>query len=354
MKKLSVTLIAIVLSCGAPYEADVLHRHEPSEGLVGVELKDGRVGFEDLEGNLVIPFDFYKVGRNWDVNKEYNIPIDFSDGLAPVKNEEGLSGAIDENGNWVIEPKYQILQWFHNGIARAILTEKNDYQTVYINKSDEIIYGPFDEESWGFFYFYQLEEHGIYQSKENGLFGIIGPKGTIKVEAKYEEIENISEQRAQVYGPEGYQFIDMSGRVIHNGRGRQFINGTTFVGRTNEQGRQEIAVINLEGNILLDYTDEIKMSLDSPMDPLYQPFYNDDNPKASYYPIVDGVFPALSTETNRYGLYNIDGEWITEPEYVQISWIEDGVWGYRHTNETYGFMNNAGEEITYSDDNSGS
>jgi hypothetical protein len=353
MLKYIILIFTLLLSCKPSYDSDVLYRHEVNEGLVGVELIDGRVGFEDLEGNLVIDFDFQKAGPRFDEKMEYNTPVVFNDGLSPVLGNNNLEGYINNKGEWAIEPKYQVAQNFHKGIARIILPEEAGFKSGYINTNDEIVLGPFDQESWNFFYFYPSQEHGIYQSKENDLFGIIGPKGQIKVEAKYEEIENISEQRAQVYGPEGYQFIDMSGRVIHNGRGRHFINGTTFVGRTNEQGRQEIAVIDLEGNILLDYTDEIKMSLDSPTAPIYQPFYNDNNPKAMYYPIVEGVFPTLSSQTNRYGLYSISGEWLTEPEYVQISWIEDGVWGYRHTNDRYGFMNNLGEEIPYPDDGSG-
>ena len=63
--------------------------------------KDGRIGFINLQGKIVIQPKFRKVGN-------------FSEGLAPARME-GLYGYIDNSGKYVIPPIYDYAEDFSEG-----------------------------------------------------------------------------------------------------------------------------------------------------------------------------------------------------------------------------------------------
>lgn len=168
-----------------PYEKDILFRHEESEGMVGIELKDGRVGFENSEGELVIPFNYDKAGPKYDPEENFIYPVKFSEGMSPVKNAKILVGYIDKTGHWAIEPQYQVGQFFYKGLARVIFPEAQNFKLAYINKQNEIVYGPYDKNSYKKFIMYRDEGHALFQSEETGLWGILGPDGQVTVPAKW-------------------------------------------------------------------------------------------------------------------------------------------------------------------------
>lgn len=75
-----------------------------SDGLAAV-MKDGKVGFVDVNNKLVIPFQFdYS-----DKCRTYEIGYLFHDGYCVMTNKDGKFGLIDINGNWVVEPEYDEL-----------------------------------------------------------------------------------------------------------------------------------------------------------------------------------------------------------------------------------------------------
>lgn len=61
----------------------------PGEGLIPVMSKNGKWGFADYDGRMVIPHRFDQVGP-------------FEDGLAPAKSAEGKWGFIGHSGQWVL------------------------------------------------------------------------------------------------------------------------------------------------------------------------------------------------------------------------------------------------------------
>ncbi len=98
-----------------------------SEGLAAVENQEGKWGFINTRGELVID---YKFGAGWFSS------LEFHEGLAYVK-EGDLWGYIDKKGSYVISPRYKSANEFVNGVARVYLVEKS---AAYIDKSGKIIY----------------------------------------------------------------------------------------------------------------------------------------------------------------------------------------------------------------------
>lgn len=91
------------------------------EGLACVEI-DGKFGFIDKTGNIVIPCQ-YEDG--------YPYNYDFKDGLAPVK-KDGKWGYIDKEGNTVIPFIFYEAKHFDGGLAPV----KNDIgRQIYIDRT---------------------------------------------------------------------------------------------------------------------------------------------------------------------------------------------------------------------------
>src|SRR6056297_2862413 len=96
-------------------------RYSPSEGRGRVEI-DGRWTFVDETGNPITEARFIDAK-------------DFSDGLAPVRCEEGLWGYLDRNGIMAVDCKYRNAKEFITGVALV----DTDGGWRYINKNSEIL-----------------------------------------------------------------------------------------------------------------------------------------------------------------------------------------------------------------------
>lgn len=94
------------------------------EGLAKFE-QDGKVGYLDTNGNIVISAQFKRAGR-------------FSEGIANVQGLNGLWGYIDKSGRWIVEPIFVCSARFLQGLAGV-------YWGGYINASGQCVAG-----KWGF------------------------------------------------------------------------------------------------------------------------------------------------------------------------------------------------------------
>lgn len=94
-----------------------------SEGLARVQMKNGRWGYMDKRGQMVIPATFQ--------NAE-----DFSEGLAVAEEGSGGQaryGFIDKSGNWIIKPRFYKATGFIGGKAKVCeryLFKKKDWDVA--------------------------------------------------------------------------------------------------------------------------------------------------------------------------------------------------------------------------------
>ena len=79
---------------------------EYNEGLAGVRNADGRWGFIDKSGRLVLPYQWKKV-------------LWFSEGLAGVQDDNEKWGFIDMTGKVALPFVWSNVQWFKNGRVRV-------------------------------------------------------------------------------------------------------------------------------------------------------------------------------------------------------------------------------------------
>lgn len=121
-------------------------------------------GYMDYSGNIVIP-------------QQYFDTIPFSEGLAAVKNENGLWGFIDKTGNTVIPMEYESVYSFRDGLAAVSKGGK----TGYINASNELVI-PMEYED-GF-----EAGGGVCPVAQNGKYGLIDYSGQQVLPFEYDDI----------------------------------------------------------------------------------------------------------------------------------------------------------------------
>lgn len=197
-----------------------------SKGQGGILLakvcNDTKCGFIDTLGNYKIEPKFEDVR-------------DFSEGLAAVKHKSKW-GFIDTSGNFIIDPVFTIVRNFNNGRAKVFID--NDW--FFIDKKGGMKisgYGAITDFNGGYAAVRKNSKWGIIDTsgkiivpivynhmkmpvegkaiiKEAGKYGFINLKNELIIKNKYGQIDQYSEGIAKVWSDEGIGFIDTAGNWI--------------------------------------------------------------------------------------------------------------------------------------------
>ena len=95
-----------------------------SEGLAAVE-KDGKIGFVNMKGKLVIPHKFM-------LRTNDHPDIAFDNGMCVIANGNGQFGVIDRKGEWIVKPVYEDVKLTDSGIivstsnSKSLLSNKGE------------------------------------------------------------------------------------------------------------------------------------------------------------------------------------------------------------------------------------
>ena len=95
------------------------------------EYKDGKYGYKDSKGNVVIPFKFH-------------FAHDFSDGMAIVVNESGEVGYINTKGDLAIPYQYDTMAEsdgndFHEGLCAVVVDGSHEWVS-YVDKTGKLAF----------------------------------------------------------------------------------------------------------------------------------------------------------------------------------------------------------------------
>lgn len=190
--------------------------------------KDGKYGFIDKKGKIVIEPRFDRVWRGFNkegfaivrqdnkdgvINKNGDFLIkpiflainEFSEGVMSVKNQDGKYGFIDINGNIIIDFKLDNAGKFSEGLSSF----KGGGKKGFINKSGEVVIKPK--------YSYVLDFHNglaAFLSKDINKMGYINQSDEIVIESKYDELNDFNEGIAVFGNDDLYGYIDIYGNEI--------------------------------------------------------------------------------------------------------------------------------------------
>lgn len=89
--------------------------------------KDGKIGFVNMKGKLVIPHKF--------IHRTNDHPdIAFSNGMCVIANGNGQLGVIDRKGEWIVKPVYEEVKLTDSGIIASTSNSKS-----LLNNKGEIL-----------------------------------------------------------------------------------------------------------------------------------------------------------------------------------------------------------------------
>ena len=184
--------------------ANYTHAWFFSDGLAAVE-KGGKIGFINMKGTLVIPYQF--------MHRTNDLPnIAFKNHLCVMANGNGQMGVIDRKGEWVVKPQYEKIDLTESGIfataahSKLLLSNKGEVIqedlivkvepimcTVQLPKKD-------DDNNWRVQNVEVKLDYYVYYTYANGdRCGLMDKDGNRLTEPVYSKIEALNEHLFSFY-----------------------------------------------------------------------------------------------------------------------------------------------------------
>ena len=225
-----------------------LTRLEPFSGGLAAVQAQGRWGYVDRTGKVVVPFVFEKAtpfdgghaavmqdGR-WMIADSTGRLVApprllsslgrFSEGLAPARlTAGGLWGFVDLTGAFVIPPRFTSVDPFSQGLASVAFMG----HWFYVKPTGEIVFDVLHYRSYPF----TADGLALFQAARDGAYGYLRRDGTVAIEPIFPEARSFSEGLAPVRIGDRWGYITTTGKVAIEARftaAFPFIGGIALVG----------------------------------------------------------------------------------------------------------------------------
>lgn len=254
-------------------------------------------------------------------------------------------GVIDREGNYVVEPIYDNINEFYEGLAIVSLNDKYGV----INKKGEIVVEPQYDRIDNF-------EDGLAKFQLNDKYGFINKEGKVAIEPKFDSVNNFVDGLATVEYCNNYGFINKEGNYVidplldwadsfHNGLAKaRFEDKLGYIDKT---GRFVIKPIYTDGSRFYDegyavvYTTGNAFSggdwhyIDTKGNTItdLQPYTNSDN-----------LEPFEDSNTKKWKYVNSIGDAVIEAQFDYAENFSDGLAAVK-INGKYGFIDKTGNFV---------
>lgn len=322
---------------------------EFEQGLALV-IKDGKVGYIDKAAKSIIPFqyedgesfqnglaivgegDFYgMINRANEVvlPMKYDYIGSFNNDLALVANED-YYGYCNPKGEIVIPIQLEYASDFENGYAVIEIEGKKGM----INTLGKIVIPPLYE------WLEPFDQYGLCRAKKDTLYGVLDKNGSEVLPFEYNQIGAFKNQRALVAQDETYGYVNIKGDMVIpltlEYRDEVLIWGSFNAETSKFLSEGKIGIMDTTGDKVFpaifqdvglyqenDYTAVKKRGKWG---------YSDPNLKLAIPYEYDLAFEfradkAIVKKDSLYGVINKEGDWLVEPTFLNIDYIE-GL-GYR-------------------------
>jgi uncharacterized membrane protein YhaH (DUF805 family) len=236
---------------------------------------------------------------NWIVQPIYDYIGDFSEGLAEVKlgNKWGF---IDKQGNLVIQPIYDEVSDFNEGLARVRFGDFLKGKYGFIDKKGNLVIQPIYSRTMVFSEGLAAVSYDEFSSAEDFLLakmGFIDKQGNLVIQPTYRGIKPFSEGLARVLLAGKWGFMDKKGNLV--------IQPIYDMVNSFSEGLAKVLVdgkwgfIDKQGNLVIE------------------PIYGD----ASFLNGVDDFHEGLASvrfgdrTTGKYGFIDKQGNLVIQPKY---------------------------------------
>ncbi|GAA4793551.1 hypothetical protein GCM10023231_22320 [Olivibacter ginsenosidimutans] len=259
---------------------------------------DAGSGLLDAQGKIVTAKRYNQI----DVPPLSNAPL-----LLPVKDSLEQQGIINAQGKMLIEPKYDRIHAFIQGLA---VVERDGQFGLINQQGKEII--PLRYSKIG--YVYQQQNKGGNGMNNYDYPSMVEIPNPLSKKQRKKEIEDriiaiIAENKAgiQVFNTDGSKQAAID---------QFYLSITTFNGKTyllvTKQGKQ--GLVDLVGNTIIPTIfDEIEIGTDTAF--LKQPYFS----PLGTHELLEGY--ARVTLAGKIGLYQVNGKELAKPLWDEIRWV---------------------------------
>ena len=239
--RFSEGLACVVQENGAPTYVD-------AKGQIKITLKDAqtatifREGFacfsqNDKDGKVI--YGYIDNTGAQKIVPQFSEAQLFSDGMAGVANKDGKWGFIDTKGQIVINYQFNYVQSYKEGLC--IVYDGKNYG--YIDKSGKYVINPQFEEASPF-------SEGLASVRMTGKYGYIDKTGKIQINPQFESASEFNNSCAAVESSRKWGYIDKDGKYLIN---PQFDGATKFFGKIAFVGsNRKAGIIDKEGKYLVN------------------------------------------------------------------------------------------------------
>lgn len=241
-------------------------------GMISAEFENGKHGYLDASGNVVIP-------------PEFDFAYSFSEELALVAIEWKW-GYIDKSGAVVIPLQFEHAHSFENGIAIVGLITSDGEKYGCIDRTGRFVLPPIYDRISQYFH------EGITSITVNSRVGLMNSSAQILCEPKYDEIDTFTDGLAQFTKHGNVGLLDSSGREVVPARFKAV--------RRFSEGLMAVAVwkpFSLKWGFI-----------DSSMEFAVKPLFR------SVEAFSDGL-ALVESENNQFGYIDKNGNFIVTPQY---------------------------------------
>jgi predicted DNA-binding WGR domain protein len=332
------------------------------EGLARVVSSDGKIGFINSDGKYEIsaqyksatyfsnglafvvsegsyPVCIDKLGETQFSLKQVQRVFSFHEGLALIIPAEENYGYVNKAGETVINPQFDLVSHFSEGLAKIQQKNKNGF----IDKSGKIIINPqFDHVS---------DFHNGRAAFSNGnQKGYIGTKGNYIINPQFDDAGDFREGMAVIRSGREWGYINEDGKIEINPQfddAEPFQSGLAAIKQSNKWG-----YINKKGKLEINpQFDKVSSFFDDIAFVEINDKWGIIDKKGKY--IVNPQFDHIKTVV---GEFEAESDYYDATAFLSTFFGENAVWNYKKftnnttlqnlvNNETFGDCLNATSEL---------
>jgi serine/threonine protein kinase len=254
-------------------------------------------------------YGFIDANGNWVIQPKFDYVNDFNNGLARAYN--GKYGFIDSKGNWVIQPKFDCVNDFINGLAKAQLNEK----CGFIDTLGNWVIQPKFSSLRNF-------NEGLAVAELNNKYGFIDTMGNWVIQPKFSSLRDFNEGLAVVRLNDKWGYINTKGDWVFrfNDQVFEFTNGLAAAYFNGKYG-----YINITGNWVIQ--------------PIFD-WFGDEKFNGNKF--SNGLARAQSNK--KYGFIDTSGNWVIQPVFSWAGDFNNGL-ARAQLNEKFGFIDTKGNWV---------
>ncbi|MBN1413472.1 MAG: WG repeat-containing protein [Bacteroidales bacterium] len=162
-----------------------------TENLAPYRSSNGKFGFIKETGEIAIPAQFTAVGY-------------FSGGLAWARTADEKMGYINTNGDWIIQPRFEVAKSYDAETDRARI--RLEGKMGFVNSKGDILY--IVAEDFGDF------SNGLCWGRKGNRIGFFNRDGEWKISPQFEAVRNFKNGFAAAKINDRWGLIDLEGKWV--------------------------------------------------------------------------------------------------------------------------------------------